>query len=170
MLANVIYRQIPLIAYDKKHCENLEKLIPLIAAPWFIGAHLFAKKQWVPTLNINSTGVDAYDITPNKNHIIACRYHANIIKSIYEILKELDVLTGETQHYRDIPTWLGLIISDIVTYKIHMICVDECLSLADIKIYSRNIKGMLIDKEKKKFYLTNLYIVIKNIILNILLT
>ena len=157
MLAHTYYKAIPLIAKNLEHCAYLEKLAPLLAAPWFLGSVLFVKSQWISSLIIDDIPIINYSIQPSKSMFKACKYHALIIKSIYEILKELHVITKgnycykDMSYFNDVPAWLGLIINDVITYKIHTICVNECLSLNEVKIYHNNIKENLIQKEKNIF-------------------
>jgi hypothetical protein len=150
MLVNVYYQKIPLVAENEKHCEILEKLTPLIAVPWFLGTQLFIKSQWVQGLIINKINVINYNMEPTKNMLKACKYHAEVIKNIYEILKETEVITNK-KYFKNIPTWLGLIIHDVITYRIHTICTDDYLCLKDVTINHNNIKEKLIEKEKHIF-------------------
>lgn len=157
MLAHTYYKPISLLAYNEHHCELLQMLTPLIAAPWFLGSMLFVRSQWIPTLIINDIPVTNYEIQPSRNMYKACKYHANVIKSIYEVIKELyvigkrDYCYNSLYYFNNIPAWIGLIINDVVTYIVHTICVNECLNLNDIKIYNSNIKENLINKQKNIF-------------------
>ncbi|NJM23575.1 MAG: hypothetical protein HC907_35620 [Richelia sp. SM1_7_0] len=148
MLNHAFHKKILLLAYDEYHCTLLEKLTPLIAAPWFLGCQLFVKSQWIPTLRIDDIPVVNYEIIPSKNMLKACKYHEKFIKAIYEAVKELQVIVKSQGYSIRVPAWIGLIVNDIVTYNVHSICVDECLDLDDIKIYHNNIKENLIAKQK----------------------
>jgi hypothetical protein len=141
---------IPLLTYDEEHLKKLNLLMPLIGVPWFIGVKLFMKEQWTPDLIVLNTevGVINYEIVIDKHKIKCCNYHKNIIKSIYEIIKEITVLENKI-YFNNIPCWLGLTVNDIVAYHVHLICVDECLEVSNLAIANQNIKMFLINREEK---------------------
>lgn len=151
MYANATLQLIPVVAYDKTHCNTIQHLYPLIATPWFIGARLFIKTQWSPDLILDTIGAEGYDKKIKNHHIKACKSHAKIIASIYEILKEIYAITNNP-YFESIPTWLGLIINDFICYRIHLICVDDIFDNTDLKIANNNIKKYLIFQEEKFIY------------------
>lgn len=148
MYANTTLQLIPLVAYNKPHCNTILYLYPLIAAPWFIGAKLFIKTQWSPDLILDTIGAERYDKKIENHHIKACKSHVKIITSIYEILKEIYAITNHP-YFESIPTWLGLIINDFICYRIHLICVDDIFNNLDLRIANNNIKKYLIYQEEK---------------------
>ena len=145
-----ILHPVEIIGYNEEHFKNLQILVPLIGLPWFVGIKLFLQDEFTKDLIVLNTKVDVinYEIFINQHMIKCCKYHQKIIKSIYELIKDITVLENKI-YFDSIPRWLGLIIHDIFMYHTHLICVDKCFDLNYSAIANDNRKMFLINREEK---------------------